>query len=496
MASRIDRTQPAPDLAIGPRSRAGLGRIGLTARERRILLVVVDLLLLNGALLAAVTLWNDFSPSWPVVLDHWKWFVTLTGVWLIVGVVLDAYSLARAASATNIIAAAAAAAALSSFAYLAIPWLTPPILTRSYAFGFVLLATGCLTAWRVLYARALSQPGFHHRALVLHVGEASPLLIEALQQGVAAGDANPFRGTGYQIVGIVSDRTAGGATPVRGVPTLGSVSELVHLARRYAVDEIILALGDGSSLSPEVHEVLLDSLELGLSLSRLSEVYERQTGRLPVEYAQDDLHLLLGPADTLAQRLYAAAKRAMDIALALVGLWALGCVTPAVAVLNALFSSGPLFYRQQRVGKGGQSFAVTKFRSMVPNAEAGTGAVWCEERDPRVTFVGQMLRRTRLDELPQVINVLRGEMSIVGPRPERPRFVGQLGRVIPLYRARHAVKPGLTGWAQVHYRYGNSVEDARIKLEYDLYYVKHASLFLDLLTVLHTVRTVLGLKGQ
>jgi lipopolysaccharide/colanic/teichoic acid biosynthesis glycosyltransferase len=132
---------------------------------------------------------------------------------------------------------------------------------------------------------------------------------------------------------------------------------------------------------------------------------------------------------------------------------------------------------------------------MIPEAEKGT-AVWCSDGDSRITPIGYVMRKTRLDELPQFLNVLRGEMSIVGPRPERPHFVGELGRVLPLYRARNAVKPGLTGWAQVRYRYGNTVEDARIKLEYDLYYVKHASLYLDLLILLQTVRVVLGFQGH
>jgi lipopolysaccharide/colanic/teichoic acid biosynthesis glycosyltransferase len=196
-------------------------------------------------------------------------------------------------------------------------------------------------------------------------------------------------------------------------------------------------------------------------------------------------------------RLYAAVKRITDVLLALLGLFGLALIIPGVALVNALTSPGPLFYRQRRVGKGGRSFVLTKFRSMVPDAEKLTGAVWSAgEQDPRITLAGRWLRKTRLDEVPQMINVLRGEMSIVGPRPERPCFVGQLSRELPLYRARHAVKPGLTGWAQIRYRYGDSVEDARIKLEYDLYYVKHASLWLDLLIMLQTSRVVLRLRGK
>jgi lipopolysaccharide/colanic/teichoic acid biosynthesis glycosyltransferase len=174
----------------------------------------------------------------------------------------------------------------------------------------------------------------------------------------------------------------------------------------------------------------------------------------------------------------------------------MAAITPAVALANALWSPGPLLYRQTRTGKGGRSFVLIKFRSMVVDAEERCGATWCEDRDTRITPVGRLLRRTRLDELPQFINVLRGEMSAVGPRPERPSIVGQLARELPLYRARHAVKPGVSGWAQIRYRYGNSVEDARCKLEYDLYYIKHANLYLDLLIVLQTLRVVLSMRGK
>jgi lipopolysaccharide/colanic/teichoic acid biosynthesis glycosyltransferase len=186
----------------------------------------------------------------------------------------------------------------------------------------------------------------------------------------------------------------------------------------------------------------------------------------------------------------------MDLLMGLIGLAAMAAVIPGVALANALWSPGPLLYQQTRTGKGGRSFVIYKFRSMIVDAEKYSGVTWSEDDDPRITKVGRWLRKTRLDELPQFINVLRGEMSVVGPRPERPSLVGQLTRELPLYRARHAVKPGVSGWAQIRYRYGNSVEDARKKLEYDLYYVKHASLYLDLMIVLQTARVVLRLRGK
>jgi lipopolysaccharide/colanic/teichoic acid biosynthesis glycosyltransferase len=171
-------------------------------------------------------------------------------------------------------------------------------------------------------------------------------------------------------------------------------------------------------------------------------------------------------------------------------------VVPCVALANRIWCPGPLFYHQERVGKGGKRFSVVKFRSMVLDAEADSGAVWACDGDTRVTPVGRVLRRTRLDELPQMWNVLRGEMSLVGPRPERPEFVADLLRQVPFYQARHAVRPGVTGWAQVRYGYGSSVQDALVKLQYDLYYIKHQSLYLELSILVKTAAEMLRFRGR
>jgi lipopolysaccharide/colanic/teichoic acid biosynthesis glycosyltransferase len=215
-----------------------------------------------------------------------------------------------------------------------------------------------------------------------------------------------------------------------------------------------------------------------------------------VDHVGRDLYAVLPTGDKAYDRFYQLIKRLTDGVFSLLGLGALIVVTPCVALGNALTAPGPLFYKQPRVGKGGRVFMVHKFRSMIPDAEAKTGAVWALPNDNRITPVGRILRKTRLDELPQVLNVLRGEMSLIGPRPERPEFVDALAAQLPFYRARHAVKPGITGWAQVQYRYGNSSNDAKVKLEYDLYYVKHVSALLDLRIILQTIQVMLLFKGQ
>jgi lipopolysaccharide/colanic/teichoic acid biosynthesis glycosyltransferase len=226
----------------------------------------------------------------------------------------------------------------------------------------------------------------------------------------------------------------------------------------------------------------------------MTNLYERVTGRIPVEYAENDLYVVMPLNDSATRRIFAATKRLFDLFAATAGLLLLVAIAPMVALANALGSPGPLFFRQVRVGQGGKLFSVFKFRSMIPDAEKGCGAVWARSDDERVTRVGRFLRKTRLDELPQVVNILRGEMSLVGPRPERPEFVASLIKMVPFYQARHAVRPGLTGWAQVRYRYGSSVEDALVKLQYDLFYIKRQSVYLEASILVKTAAAML--KGE
>jgi exopolysaccharide biosynthesis polyprenyl glycosylphosphotransferase len=467
--------------------------VRLTLAERRFLLRVLDLFLVNAALVTALIVWGDFPRSFVALIANFKWFVTLSTLWLILGAALDVYDLARSASTTQSILYAGLAALLTGLLYLAIPWLTPPLGRRLQALGFVALAMAGIAAWRALYAQLFFQPAFQHRVLVVGGGAASHALVRELHAAASEKYANPFRGTGYLVAGIVDDESDPMGESSAGATVLVSEQNLVHEARRLVVDEIIV--DDEYCLSPTLREAIMDCRELGLRVTPLSVAYERLTARLPVEYAGKDLNIVGGAPDNPSARLYQAGKRVMDILVALVGVVWVGLLSPWIALGNALTSPGPLFYRQHRVGRGGRPFVLIKFRTMILQAEGEVGAKWAMDDDQRVTPVGRWLRRARLDELPQFINVLRGEMSVVGPRPERAQFVGELIRSLPLYRARHAVWPGITGWAQVCYRYGNSVEDARIKLEYDLYYVKHAGFFLDLLILLQTIPVMLQFKG-
>ena len=268
------------------------------------------------------------------------------------------------------------------------------------------------------------------------------------------------------------------------------LSEAASLARAHRCDEIIVA-GSAAVIPTDV----VDARGLRPALVSGEEKIEQLLERIPVELAMRDAVLTrLNGARTMST-VYRAAKRGIDIAAALVIGLILLPVFPLVALAIVLDSRGPVLYSQQRVGHQGTPFRIYKFRTMRQDAEQN-GAVWATQRDPRVTRIGRFMRLTRIDELPQIWNLLRGEMTLVGPRPERPEFTATLAREIHGYELRHTVKPGLTGWAQVCYRYTSSIRDTKAKVEYDLFYVKHCSLLFDLKIMLRTVKVVIGMKGQ
>jgi exopolysaccharide biosynthesis polyprenyl glycosylphosphotransferase len=277
---------------------------------------------------------------------------------------------------------------------------------------------------------------------------------------------------------------------------LGGGNDLVNLAHRLRPHEIVVAITHLDQMRPDLFDAIQECRELGISITTMAGVYTRLTGRIPIEHAGRTLDVALPLDESTASRFYPVVRRLVDILVGIAGCALLACVAPFIWLANQFSAPGPLFFAQERVGRGGRTFQVLKFRSMIVDAEKFSGAVWAEENDPRITPLGRTLRATRVDEMPQFWNVLRGHMSLIGPRPERPHFVAQLAKEIPFYRARHAVKPGLTGWAQVRYRYGASVEDALMKLQYDLFYIKNQSVLLDLEILLKTIGVVVGFKGR
>jgi len=316
---------------------------------------------------------------------------------------------------------------------------------------------------------------------VLGVGPAAAVLPE-----LQFSSTRPFT-----ILGFLDDAPDAGDRVPAGFELLGKTKDLLLLTRELAPDLILVALSEMRRALPA--EDLLECRLRGINVEEWPTFYEKQTGKILVANLRPSWLIFSdGFVKTDTTRMV---KRAMDVALALAGLVVTLPVMALVACAIKLSSKGPVLFRQERVGENGRIFVLNKFRSMSLDAEVN-GPVWAEARDPRVTAVGRWLRRTRLDELPQFWNVLVGDMSFVGPRPERPEFVGTLQRQIPFYMGRHSVKPGITGWAQVRHCYAASVEDSVEKLQYDLYYIKNLSPLLDLVILLSTLQVVLFARGS
>lgn len=338
--------------------------------------------------------------------------------------------------------------------------------------------------WRCAYMKFLvATQHLRTRALVLGAGWAGREVVDAIKEHAPAA---------YDVVAFVDDDEAKEGSVINGVSVVGRSDSLNRLIDRMGICEVILAITNG--IRDETFSALLACSAEGVRITPMPLLYEQLTGRVAIQHIGQHWYFALPLQFNSNRRLYNFLKRIFDIGVALLGLIATGLLLPLIALIIYADSPGPIFYRQRRVGKNGCGFELWKFRSMIPNAENGK-AVWSSESDDRITRVGRFMRRIRIDELPQFWNVLRGNMSIIGPRPERPEFTAELDKQIPFYNVRHLIKPGLTGWAQVEYRYGNSVDDALHKLQYDLYYLRHQSPWLDLIIGLKTIGVILGCRG-
>jgi sugar transferase (PEP-CTERM system associated) len=378
----------------------------------------------------------------------------------------------------RLLQAVGVASILLALLYVAAPSLV--VAEGAFLSAAVLFLAGILI-WRLVCSALIRLHPLEERLLI--VGTAATA--QAVARQILAQRDFP-----YHIVGFIDDDPHRVGEPLVNPRIVGTPADIERLVAAHAVDRIIVGLTDRRGKLP-VPELLRARLR-GVRIEGVNTVYERLTGKLLVEDLRpswlifsDGFHL---------SRLTRLVKRSFDVLLATIGLMLAAPLMLLTAVAVWLESGRPILYPQERVGEKGRVFTLFKFRSMRQDAEQGT-PIWARDADARVTRVGRVIRSTRLDELPQLWNVARGDMSFVGPRPERPFFVAQLAAQLPLYEQRHAVKPGITGWAQVKYRYGASLEDALEKLRYDLYYVKHMSLAFDLTILFDTVKVVLFAKG-
>ncbi len=464
--------------------------------ERKLLLAALDLLLLNGAFGLALHWRSGLGDTLRSNWGQFGWFAMLSLVWLFCALVIGCYDLSSAGSALRSVWRAGAAVISTWVIYLLIPYVTPDLpSSRLGALIFPALAFIGIGLWRITYAIVFVRPNLQQRAIVVGAGWSGATLAQTLRE-MAQVNGRRDGTVGYQILGFTDDDPEKQGQSVEGIAVLGTRHDLVRLAQQLQPHEIVVAITYLEKMHSDLFDAIQECRELGISITTMPALYTRLTGRVPIEHAGRTLDVALPLDESSAHRFYLLFRRLMDIGAGVVGCGLLAGVMPLIWLGNRVSAPGPLFFAQERVGRGGRLFKVLKFRSMIVDAEKFSGAVWAEENDPRITPLGRILRATRLDEVPQFWNVLKGDMSLIGPRPERPHFVTQLAQEIPFYRARHAVKPGLTGWAQVRYRYGASVEDSLIKLQYDLFYIKNQGVLLDIEVLLKTVGVVLGFKGR
>ncbi len=458
--------------------------------ERRLLLRFGDVLATLTAIVIALYVWTLVDQRRPFdlafVTEQAYWFVVLPGLWLLLASANDLYDLQLAASRPGTVSRLLAVTLQLLVVYLIIFFLSPrDALPRLFILYYGLASFVLVLLWRLWRPFLMGWVSERRRALIVGTEWGAEVIIDAINQ-YAPGQ--------YHLLGIVGAAHERGRS-IGGLEVVGSGAELLALATRGNVVELIVATP--CELTGELFQGVMDCYQQGISIVPMAILYERLTGRVPVEFVGKDWAIVL-PIETASFfDPYPLLKRMLDIAAALVGmLLLLGLLLAVVAPLMWLDSPGPIFFRQMRMGKGGRPYRIVKLRSMIPDAEALTGAVFSSENDPRITRIGRFLRRSRLDEVPQLWNILRGEMSLIGPRPERPEFIDELTREIPFYRARLAVRPGITGWAQVRLPYVNSLEGHVIKLQYDLYYVRHQSLLLDTQIALRTLGRMLSMSGQ
>ncbi|MEO6212648.1 MAG: TIGR03013 family XrtA/PEP-CTERM system glycosyltransferase [Vicinamibacterales bacterium] len=362
-------------------------------------------------------------------------------------------------------------------------WLPTLIIGRGVFMVAAFLVIALVTGWRIVF-EWLSRR-VRPRGRLLLVGTNAPAIALARELFDRRYDF------GVEIVGFIDPDPSKVGAALINPGVIGTIEDIPSIVRARGVDRVVVSLADARGTLPmdKLLEMKLD----GVSFAHLASVYEEYTGKIAVENLRPSW--LIFSSGFRKSRLLATSKRLLDVIGSGIGLLLALPVMAVVAAAIKLTSPGPVLYHQRRVGHHGRVFTVHKFRSMQPDAEATTGPVWAAKKDLRVIPIGSFLRRARLDELPQFWNVLVGDMSLVGPRPERPEFVAELTRQIPYYGQRHVVRPGVTGWAQVRYTYGATQEDALQKLQFDLFYIKHVSLALDLFIMLNTVKTVLLRQG-
>jgi exopolysaccharide biosynthesis polyprenyl glycosylphosphotransferase len=460
-----------------------LSPIHFEISERKILLRIIDVVVVLGALhlLGVIFHFNYFLIS----EEQWMWSVILAAYLLFFATVFELYNLQRASRITGTLRSAVTAGSVTSLIYLLTPFFTPELPeNRIQILYFYLAITLPLLVWRSVYIKFFASSRFNKNIILIADASDAAMIAKSLQ------DVDP----NYKISGFINTGRAIVSGHFVGLKAIG-IKDAYDLFEDKSVTEVVVASNEAEGITSNLYRWLIELVENGYSVREYTQVYEEMTERVPVQYVGKDFYKYFPFARNNQNRLYLVYHRLFDIVASLCGLIIFAAIIPFVLIGNLFGNRGPLFYSQERVGINRKLFKIMKFRTMERDAEK-SGAQFAVKNDVRITKFGKFLRATRIDEFPQFWSILIGEMSVIGPRPERQVFVGQLSEKIPFYETRHVVKPGLTGWAQVKTKYGVTDEDHLRKLQYDLYYIKKRSVFLDIRIIVKTLSTIIFFKGQ
>jgi sugar transferase (PEP-CTERM system associated) len=454
-------------------------------RARTIGLIIAEATIIFGGVIMALYLRVGAHDASYELNERYGWYkaVFATVICMIALYLYDLYDYTvmnnRRELLLRLMQAFGIAWAVLALLFYAVPFL---LIGRGVSLISVPLVMFLLLIWRLIVHSLTGHPDIGEKVLIVGSGKTA---IDTAKVVLDRRDA------GYRVVGFLSSEQEQIGKSLVNPKVIGLMDELEEIVKRERVDRIVVAIRDRRGNFP-TDKLLHLSLSGDVNIEECTSFYERITGQVNLEMVRPSWLIFAGRGrDT---RLVTFFREMIHRGLALIGLTLSLPIAVLTAILIKLESPGPIFYRQERVGKHGHIFKVIKFRSMRMDAEKD-GPVWAKNNDDRVTRIGKIIRLIRVDEIPQFWNIIKGEMNFVGPRPERPHFVEQLAEEIPLYEQRHLVAPGLTGWAQIKYPYGASVDDAKQKLQYDLYYIKNQSLALDLIIVFETIKIVLFGKG-
>ena len=464
--------------------------VRLKPGESRLILLFGDFIAAFLALSVSLVLWSIepdewLNFSWQFIIERPPfWFFLLPILWIIL--LSGLYDHRKAIKRKDTVSGIAMSLLMSIILYLFVFFLSEPnSLPRLGVALFFLGSTIFTLIWRLFYIQIFSGPAFLRRVLIVGAGNSGKTLVNTVKQ------INPIP---FNLIGLVDDDETKRNTEICGFPVLGNSDDLLNLIEEHHISDVIFAIT--GNMKNSLLDTLLAIEEKGIEVTTMPVLYEELLGRIPIYLLQPDWLLRTFIDQIHINRFYEIAKRALDIIGGFLGVIILLILLPFIFFAVSFDGGSKIFYTQSRFGKNGKEYKIIKFRTMHLDAEKDGKPIPATENDKRITKTGKFLRKSHIDEIPQFINILKGDMSLVGPRPERPLIVEEFQKKIPFYRARLLVKPGLAGWAQINYGYASQVEENAIKLEYDLYYIKHRNIILDISILFQTVSSVVGLRGR